>query len=1096
MAVLLTWVLFVGWATVGLAVLKLGRFRWTVTTLLLAPTVGFATFVVFTYLLIRFGVPVRFTAVPIGVVFLALALAALWRARPAAAHAWRLWKRSRAFGVVLVGTFGLTAWPLIGYGFDWVANGNDDMANYCLTATGYREHAFVEVPTVEDLHEGRDQSRAYWFFYILLQIRSGAEMLLALTSIWTGLSAQQVFMPVTVALNMSLVAAVGALAVAGTRRRWAGVLAGGMLGVSAASTYGVVQQLIAQVGGLALLCASLALVAGRFRRLRAGVLLRRSAACGVVFTALLVFYPEVTPILVGGCVALGLRDLARGRLDRRHLAHASAAITVMVALMPVYLVGAASFLAVQSGSTGASDASAETFPYYLSPRGPALLWGLLPIAGPESAAMQNASIVLGFVLLVAVAVPTVTNFRGRRAFAAALVVFAALTAVLYAQRAAFGLFKIAMFAQPFLWAVVAAWVVGRRTRWAVAGATVGLVAVAGLNARTQFWYVNQSRGHEYRVELPAVTTRHALTGFRTAYAQRVATGEVDRVFLATENNVLLKLLAAEVRGVPIGQVGVAAFDDQARCGFCYIETSPWIRLHGDWTGTLQTRRADFAAARDRGRLTMVDPDTGRPLHRLMYPTADRANGDPHRVLVIAGGGGVSVLNRYQFPETGPVLICAPLADLRNVGVFCDATGARQHYLEIADFPDAVALYQLEGDPAFRKRTMAGVGRAMLIDVLNPTPQVRVLVSSTGSYRADPEIWRVAPVQVVGDRRVSLGTVGIGSSRLVSPLVVPQAVGPGRYIALDFGDPIRNPNQLSAAEKLWGKELTRDRRMLTGHLRDISVLSEEDYAVFRPPQQIVKFPADLAHPHLEYSGLYEDGWIGTEFKVRLTQPEPGQEAVIRGMVPQVGDATGFRTEMTVLLDGKVVENRMATTSDFEVRIPSAIAGPRWIEVRFSNDQTLPAPDGRRAVAHLKFVGFEPISARSRAPEQLAAFPADLKHPKLEQSGISLDGWCAKTFTAQLWQTEPGRDAVVRGMIPDIAGNAAYRTELTFLVDGVEVAKRQLASGDFEVRAPSGKSAQSHRLECRFTNTQSLPPPDDRVVGALLRFVGFEATKPAP
>lgn len=1092
MAVLLTWALFALWGTVGLALLKLGRFRWAVTTLLFAPTVGFAALAVPAYVLVRFEVPVGRSAVPVGVALFLLSVAVLWRARPAAARARRLWTRSRAFAAVLVGTFALTAWPLVGYGFDWVANGNDDMANYCMIATGYRDHGFAHVPTMADVHDGRDQTKS-WFSYVVQEVRPGSEVLLALTSAWTGLAVQQVFMPVIVALNLALVAAAGGLVTATAGRR-AGVLAALLLAVSAATAYGVVQQLIAQASGLALLCTGLALVSGRFRRVRARVLVGRAAVCGVVFAGQTMFYPEVIPLLVGGCVVLGLIDLARRRLDRRHLSHAGAAIALMAVLVPVYLYGSVYFLATQA-TQGGTAVHAEVFPFFLTPRGPAVTWGLLPLVGPQSAALQNACVIAGLVLMAGLAVPAVAGLRRRRPFAAVLAVLAAMTAVLFAQRGAFGLFKIAMFVQPFLWAAVAAWVVSRRSRWTARAAAAVLVVVVAQNARVQFWYVDQSVGKEGRVEMNAATTRRTLAAFRAEYARHTAAGDVDQVLLAGENVTFRKLMAVEVRGVPTGQLGMDPFEQTVRDLFSIGIVAP--RVPPEWKQPLAALKEDYLERHRPGIGPSVrDPDTGAVLHRLVNAPAEQGARPPERVLVAAAVGPLSVFNRVRYPEAGASTVCARLSDVHNFAVFCDATGARQFFYGMKE-PAAVGLHQMQTDPMFRKRSMAGVGRAVLVDVLNPAPRVRVLVEATGSYHTDP-VWRaVPPVRVAGERRADFAAVGMGAVRLVSPPVAPQAVGAGRYLALDFGEARRNPNKLSAAEKLWGADLPRDRRHLTGHVRDISVLSEEEYAAFRPPRQIAKFPDDLTHPHLEYSGLFEEGWVGKEFKVRLTQPGPGHEAVIRAAIPQVGAAAGFRTEMTVLIDGALVEKRVLAPGEFEVRAPGGAAGPRWIELRFSHDQQMPAPDGRPVVALIRFAGFEPIDvSKSRPPEKLAAFPDDMSHPKLVRAGIATDGWCEKTCSATLWQAGPGRDAVVRGQIPVIDGNTGHLTELTLLLDGVEVATRRLGPGDFELRVPGGKTAQARTFECRFSNTQALPPPDGRSVGAHLQYVGFEPAAPAP
>ena len=362
----------------------------------------------------------------------------------------------------------------------------------------------------------------------------------------------------------------------------------------------------------------------------------------------------------------------------------------------------------------------------------------------------------------------------------------------------------------------------------------------------------------------------------------------------------------------------------------------------------------------------------------------------------------------------------------------------------------------------RRRTFAGVGRALVLDVLNPSPKVRLVVGYTESYLPpDDQRRAVSPAQVVGTTRVSFGAVGSGCARLVSPPVEPQAIGTSHILVLDFNrETTRSPNRLTGVEKLWGADLPRDRRMPTAHAREISAISEEEYAAFRPPEKLAAFPADLTHPHLEYSGLYEEGWVGKEFKVRLTQPAPDQEAVIRGQIPGGPQFDGFRTELTVLIDGAPAAVRSLGTGDFEMRVPTGgKTGPRWIECRFSRTLRLPDPDNRSVVAHLRFVGFEPRDeAKSRPPEKLAAFPADLSHPMLTAEGIAADGWVGKSCTAELWHAGEKREAVVRGEIPALA--ATFRTEVTLLVDGAEVARRVLAPArsSCAYRSPTGSPAR--------------------------------------
>ncbi|MCS6866094.1 MAG: hypothetical protein RMJ56_08660 [Gemmataceae bacterium] len=1099
MAVLLSWSLFLLWACTGLALLSLARYRWQLTTLLFAPTVGFVAIVALTYFFVRWGYPVRVSAWPIVVVTLLGTVAILARYRPSGPR-WRgLWRHSRVWAVLLLATFGVTAWPMFGYGLNWLANGNDDMANYCLMATGYREHGYVVAPDGQDLGCGTDYTQAF-FGFPLSEARPGSEVLLALVSAWTGGPVVQLFMPVIVALNLALVAAAGGLAIAGTGRRSVGVMTAGLLMVSSQTTYGVVQQLIAQVSGLAILCVALALINARWSRVPGSLLVARASVTGVVLAGQTLFYPEVIPLLVGACVVLGVRRIIVQQLDRRYLLHAALAVGVMFAMFPVYVSATARFILAQgSQGTNAAYRVQEMFPFNLTPRLGALVWGLLPFTGPESEEFQNVAIAVGLALLVVVGVPVVVGLRRGSPFAALLAVGSALGVLLFTTKSAFGLFKLVMFLQPFLWAAVAAWVLSRRTRWAFFAATAGLLILAIQNARVQFWYVDQSRGREFRVELPSHWGRQTLRELQAEVQQRQQRGEVDQILIGADNLYLTKLLVPELRGIPTLCLGVNQFDMMVRNLLPGMEEMPRAWHYREQSaGAFQRLRDTYLAHHPHSRGPHIrDPEQGVLLHRLMTSQPDVGRLHPERTLVVIPSGSLSVLNRFHYPEKSQPLICTPLGGLRNVLVFCDATGARQAFLGMDDARE-IALHRLEADPSFAKRTFAGVGQALVVHVLNPTPQVRVLVNTTGSCRVDPVRRQVPPVQVIGDRRVALGAVGIGSARLVSPPLTPQALAGGHYLAFDFGEPTRNPNKLPAAEKLWARDLPRDRRWLSGHVRDISVISEDEYAAFVPPAGVHQFPHDLQHPHLEYSGFVEDGWIGATAKIRLSQTDSHQECVIRGLIPGLPGAENFQTEAVVRVDGVVVERRTLHPGKFELRAAGPLGiGPRWVELQFSHLQILPEPDGRQVAALIHSIGFEARDeARARPPERLQVFPADLSHPKLEQVGIYGDGWCREHLRAKLLPPAEDSEVVMRGFIPEVGGNSAFFTELTIWVDGVEVARRSLGLGEFEVRAPVARGPQARWIECRFSHTQTLAPPDGRTIAAQLRFLGLEPLSTAP
>lgn len=951
MAVLLTWALFFGWTAIGLAVLNAAGLRNGARKLLLAPALGVVPAAVLAYTGVKLGFPVRESGVVIGIAVLALTLAALWLTRGPLERVLVTARRQLPFAGVLVAAFALTAWPLFKFGYDWVANGNDDYANYCLGATGFREHGYLRTPTLPELRTQNDLTQPLWWMYhsdtSAYECRTGAELTLALVSVWTGLSPQQAFMSVLAALNLALVSAAAGMVLCATRRRGVALTAAALLAVSSQTTYGVVQQLIAQAIGIALLCAALALLRAPVRHLPYRGVARRALACGTAFAGLILFYPEAVPFLVCGAVALGLRDLLVRRPVRKHLWHATAAVAVMVLALPAYLVGVTVFLIGQGAQgTGSATATVEIFPYFMTPRGPALVSGLLPYVHDLPGALHGLALVTGCAVLVALVWVAARQFARGRAPAGVLAVMVALGALLYAKSAAFGLFKIAMFIQPFLWASLALWA-AERAGWGRRAAVAALLFVGGLNVYTQGYYTRRSTGYDGRVDLPVATQQRLMREFRAALAARPA-GDIDRVVFACDNSVLLKLLTAEALGPAHTQLSMASY----------------FRLSSQAESSKQNGREPLTLDPFADALPEVrDPATGARLHWLVHHPADWTRDDPKRVLFVAGVGPLSVLNRQRFPESGTGLLAAPLTAVRNFAVFRDATGARHNFWGMDD-ASQIALAALEPDPALRHRTLAALGTALVVEVVNPTPKVRAVVSYTSTYLPDPDQRTIPNIEIVGGARVPLGGTGAGSVRLVSPPVAPQRAGADTVLVLDVNKPrVRNPNRLTGIEALWGTHLHRDRRQLTGHLREFSVISEEEYAAFVPPERIAKIPADLGHPHAEYSGVMEDGWLGREFKARLTCGA-NRDLVVRGQVP--GIDPNFRTSVTVLIDGSPVLARELPAGDFELRAPAgAGGGPKWVELRFDRTTALPQPDGRTVSAFLRHIGFEQAQTEGTA-----------------------------------------------------------------------------------------------------------------------------------
>jgi hypothetical protein len=288
--------------------------------------------------------------------------------------------------------------------------------------------------------------------------------------------------------------------------------------------------------------------------------------------------------------------------------------------------------------------------------------------------------------------------------------------------------------------------------------------------------------------------------------------------------------------------------------------------------------------------------------------------------------------------------------------------------------------------------------------------------------------------------------------------------------------------------LFGADIPLDRRFLTGFARDISLVSQAELDQLSPPSLLERFPADLTNRALEYSGIYEDGWISEASYFGLAQPDAASTVVVRGVVPEI-DNPAFATELQILVDGQEVARRLLRPGPFEVKaVPPSGMGRRRVELHFSDVQNLQGEDGRPVAAQINAIGFQPGAAVTPV-SAITQFPQDVQQVGPAISGLDEDGWVAATSFVWLRQEGARADVVIRGVVPQL-GDPGFTTRLRVLVDGQEATSKTLGLGDFEVRAPIPAGSGARRVELQFSASQTLPMPDGRAVGAQLRSIGFE------
>ena len=317
------------------------------------------------------------------------------------------------------------------------------------------------------------------------------------------------------------------------------------------------------------------------------------------------------------------------------------------------------------------------------------------------------------------------------------------------------------------------------------------------------------------------------------------------------------------------------------------------------------------------------------------------------------------MNRRALPEGSPEHRDALACDrLRNLLVFTASELGEGFYRSSADRP--VSFYQLEGD-SFHPDSHDGRTRPVR-PVSNPgavRTRVRLAIdftSVTPSRRVEPS---TAGAVVGASRASSFDLVGRGSARVVSR---PHQTAVDRRAVVH---PARHGRRRSISARETRRDgravrqhrsVVNDTRYLTSYVRDISLVDDGAYGQLdRASRPFGSFPSDLANPDLEYSGIYEDGWVGEESYALLAAGGPTR-LVVRADVP---DRPAQHLHVSV--DGKPVFSESVKPGRLNVIVPlPASEARRRVALRWATSAPLPAPDSRPVAAQLRFVGLDPAT----------------------------------------------------------------------------------------------------------------------------------------
>ncbi|SHH65003.1 hypothetical protein SAMN05444169_8568 [Bradyrhizobium erythrophlei] len=1040
----LTFALLVFWIGLGWSVIAVAEPEMQpLKALFLAPVTGVAATMLPAFWLNILGLPVGSFARPLMVVFCCIIVTAwIWR-RPA----WG--RRELIFIVPVIGALLIIGFPTFRFGLDWVGNANDDWANYNLSAIRYLKSGFYQEPSIEALKAGADYPGFLWFLDAAEDSRPGCDILLAWVSGLVGRNPFFLFMPLILTFHSALCLAAGGLAMASVRQRSALFAALALTAIAPLSLYAIHQQLIAQVIGIAFMCATAVLTFVPFHEFRSR---GRVALTSVIAAAYWLIYPETVPFFV---LAFLLYHLAH--LWTKDWGWSASWIILIppafacLALGP-YSISFFFFLLKQfqnSGMQGVFD-GISIFPYFLVPTGLAVLFGFSRLGELMSEPWLSLSIGAALLLSIFVAAGIVLGLRRKSAVASYLVVVGLAAVILVKQHNDFGVFKVAMFSQVFLWFSVVAVLTRVRSR-------VGIVAyllVFSAVVFTDLKYTQSSLHDTFGGGslIPGASRSHLLT--RVLINEPGGTCDVN---YDTANPPLIKVLGA-TRGCSKSFIArPPLFGDLAGAALTRVDRNP---LHQKLGIVKFTDRAASELSPKTLSLSFPYP----PLNGVPVVTTRSVVEYPRTV---SDAADESIFNEVKTTSDDPQSRTSRL-------VFVNSSLGSHYYL-----PDygITAVFETEPDAFFSGGKIAAVARYLLFRIESPAKVSRLVLDLTASILADGKS-NLPPAVVIGEKAISVGLLGHGAARVVSPPFSPLVVDGVAYVLLDLG---AQPKFLDVPRtgfmKLYGTNVPIDYRRMVAFVRQVRIIDANASDSPAIPSRLDMFPSGLGNRNLEFSGIYEDGWLGDDGFIVLSSDRPGK-VLFRGLFPK---GLGLDSvDLALTIEGGATIRKHLEPGPFELELPVSSSGPARIGFRFSAIGRLPAGDGRPAVALLSSVSIEPGGVNSSEQPVLPNLPKVIRGVGLEADGVFLDGWLARRGFVVINAARSGK-VVLRGMVPGSIG--LDDQEIKVSNGAGEMVHKELKAGPFEIEVPV--KAGYSRLSIDFNQAANLPNGDGRNVAALLQ-----------
>jgi hypothetical protein len=245
------------------------------------------------------------------------------------------------------------------------------------------------------------------------------------------------------------------------------------------------------------------------------------------------------------------------------------------------------------------------------------------------------------------------------------------------------------------------------------------------------------------------------------------------------------------------------------------------------------------------------------------------------------------------------------------------------------------------------------------------------------------------------------------------------------------------------------------------------------AALSRPSKLTQFPHDLLFARgLEFSGIYEDGWLSPQSEFVLGGGGPNAWVRIRGFVPELPGAPLGNGTLKVSLASGTFETPAAVGS-FDWLLPVGAAdNVARFALKFSSGAPLPNGDDRPVGGKLEWMEVFPT---------LPTYTFEFGKPtsaRLASTGIDQDGWFARAATIQLPAFDADHDIVLTFEYPGWSDvkEATVRARWPGLETPVEITLKPGSPAVTRLHFPASSQPRTLRLET--TADFPLAAPDTR------------------